>query len=470
MTFTPFLLAGEAVTSVEGYLAADGGLGLAAALDIGPAATVEELSRSGVRGRGGGGFPTGRKWSTIRESTGTHRYVVCNAAEGEPATFKDRALIRHNPYQLVEGVVIAALTVGAAEAFVALKASFEREVAAVTRAVEEMQAAGLGGDVPVTVVTGPEEYLFGEEKALLEVIEGNAPMPRLLAPFEHGLFATAPQLGWQAHDAQPGRPSSQPSQSNPTLVNNAETLSIVPHVLARGATWYRSMGSDGSPGSVVATLVGDVVRPAVAEVEMGTPLAEVIDQVGGGMAQGRRVKAVFSGIANPVLSAEQLGTRLTYEDMAAAGSGLGAAGFAVYDDTTCMPEVARAYSQFLYVESCAQCPPCKFGSGEITAYLERVERGVGDTLDVERIGARLRTVTDGNRCYLPVQEQRVVSSILRAFPGEFADHLEGRGCARAGPVLVPKIVDLHDGRVVYDERQARKQPDWTYDGEAVSGG
>jgi NADH:ubiquinone oxidoreductase subunit F (NADH-binding) len=225
------------------------------------------------------------------------------------------------------------------------------------------------------------------------------------------------------------------------------------------------MGTDASSGHVIVTVVGDVVRAGVAEIELGRSLREVIDEVGGGTRAGRQVKAVLSGIANPVITApDQLDVPVSYEGMAAAGSGLGAAGFAVFDDQACMVEVARAYSRFLYVESCNQCPACKLGSGAITAGLEQVEAGRATVLDVDTIGARLKTVTDGNRCYLPVQEQAVVSSLLRSFPEEFTEHLEGRPCPRPGRVVVPKLVDIVDGVARYDERQPNKQPDWTYAG------
>ena len=425
--------------------------------ELGPARTVAELVASGLRGRGGGGFPTGRKWEAIRLAAGNH-YVVCNAAEGEPATFKDRALMRANPYQAVEGLAIAAFCVGAPFAYLALKASFEVERARVTRAVEEMDAGGLLGDLTITVVAGPEEYLFGEEKALLEVIEGKEPMPRIFPPFQHGLFATGPQQGWEATTPT----GSAAPQSNPTLVNNLETLANVPHILARGPDWFRSIGTQASPGTICATVVGDVAAPAVTEVEMGTPLAEVIERCGGPLP-GRRLKAAFSGVANPVLTAQRFGTPLTYEDMRSAGSGLGAGGYAVYDDTACMVEVARAFSRFLSVESCGQCRSCKFGCGDITRALERIESGDGTEADVESIGAQLRTVTDQVRCYLATEEQLMVSSMLSAFSEEFAEHLEGRcRIPQSRPIAVPKIVDLHDGIVVYDEKQDLKQPDWTY--------
>jgi len=455
-----FLLPDEPVTSVEAWKKLGGGEGLAQAVVDGPDWVISELTKSGLRGRGGGGFPTGRKWSGVRGQPGTHRYVVCNAAEGEPATFKDRALMRANPYQLVEGVAIAAFTLGARHAYIGVKAAFEWERTALEEAVAEMAAAGLAGEIPITVVAGPEEYLFGEEKALLEVIEGRAPLPRLLPPYEHGLFATAPQLGWEATDTEPG--DEEQDLSNPTLVNNAETLSNVPHILAQGADWFRSHGTQRSPGTIVSTVVGDVVRPGYAEVDMGTPLRQVIEEIGGGVRPGHSVKAVFSGVANAVLTADRLDTPLTYEAMAAAGSGLGAAGFAVYDDTVCMVAIAQLFSRFLFVESCGQCPACKLNSEEITDRLATIEGCQGSDLDLEVIGARLREVTDANRCYLGTEEQLVVSSILRAFPEEFADHIEGN-CPRPRPdLVVPKIVDLADGKVQYDDRQGRKQPDWTY--------
>jgi NADH-quinone oxidoreductase subunit F len=216
----------------------------------------------------------------------------------------------------------------------------------------------------------------------------------------------------------------------------------------------------------VCTIVGDVARPTVVELEMGTPLTELIG-LGGGPLPGRTLKAAFSGVANAVVQAKDFGTPLTYEDMTSIGSGLGAAGFAVYDDSACMVEVARAFSRFLSVESCGQCPPCKLGSGQITASLERLQAGRATEEDIGGIGAWLRSVTDGNRCYLAVEEQVLVSSILQAFPDEVVSHLE-EPCPRPRPILVPKIVELGDGRVVYDERQARKRPDWTYEDEPTA--
>ncbi|MEZ5170508.1 MAG: NADH-ubiquinone oxidoreductase-F iron-sulfur binding region domain-containing protein [Acidimicrobiia bacterium] len=461
-----FLLPPERVNSLDEYLATDtGGLGLARAREMGPEETIAEVTRSGLRGRGGGGFPTGRKWQGIAGQTGLRRYLVCNGAEGEPGTFKDRALLRANPYQFVEGLIIAAFAVDAAEAYVGVKASFEREIDRVTSAVLDFQNAGFCEGCSVTVVAGPDEYLFGEEKAMLEVIEGNDPLPRWLPPYIHGLFATAPQLGWQSHDLDLDMATDDEVAvgSHPTLVNNVETLSNVPHILARGSDWFRTLGTEESPGTVVTTVVGDVVGPDVGEVELGTPLGVVIDAVGSGPCPGRSVKAVFSGVANPVVTGNQLDAPVSYEGMNAIGTGMGAAGFIVYDDTACMVGVAYAFSRFLSIESCGQCPPCKLGSGAITEHLENIELGRGTDDDITGINHWLSHVSDGNRCYLAVEEERVVSSILRAFPEEFAAHIETGTCPNPDSRVVPKLVDLAGGQATYDPDYHRKRPDWTYE-------
>jgi NADH-quinone oxidoreductase subunit F len=454
-----FLLPPTPVRSVEEYLATEvGGAGVERAQAIGPAATIEEVLRSGLRGRGGAGFPTGRKWQGIAAQEGTRRYLVINGAEGEPGTFKDRALLRANPYQLVEGLIIAAFAIGADDVYLCIKGSFTEEIERVTRAVQEMQAAGICRDCSVNIVEGPDEYLFGEEKAMLEVVEGKPPLPRLFPPYEHGLFAAAPQVGWEgASGARTG--------PNPTLVNNVETLSNIPHILARGADWFRSMGTPESPGTIVTTVVGDVVAPDVGEVEMGATLRDVIDAVGSGVAPGRTVKAVFSGVANAVVTAEHLDVPVTYEGFQAIGSGMGSAGFIVHDDTSCMVNAAYIYSRFLSVESCGQCPPCKLGSGEITEHLQRLETGGGSEDDMAGISHWLQRVTDGNRCHLAVEEQIVVTSVIRAFPEEFVDHVQHGSCPRPRDLPLPKLVDLRDGVATYDESFWRKRPDWTYDPE-----
>ena len=454
----PLLLAGHPVTDLADAVARGAGEAIAQARESGAGAVISEIGLSRLRGRGGGGFPTGRKWAGVRDAGPGRRYAVCNAAEGEPGTCKDRFLLRHDPYQVLEGLAVAMVAVGAEAGYVATKASYEPEAERLRTALAETAAAGWFGDAPVSLVLGPDEYLFGEEKGLLEVIEGRDPLPRLFPPFQHGLFATDISTGWEATDAPPGGQG----QANPTLVNNVETLANVPHILRHGAEWFRTLGTDASPGTIVATVTGDVRYPLVVEVEMGLPLARLLDLAGGPLP-GRRIEAVLSGVANGVLTADLLDVAVDYEDLAAVGSGLGSAGFIAYDDTACPVEIARACSRFLYVESCGQCRSCKFGCGEITRSLDALVTGAASEREVEVIGARLRSVTDQVRCYLATEEQILIASLLQRFPEEFALHLEGR-CSKETerPLLAPKIVDVADGVVTWDEKQARKQPDWTY--------
>ncbi len=407
------------------YEAAGGGRGIEAARKADAGATIDAVAASGLRGRGGGGFPTGRKWKSLRAMTGDRRFVVVNGAEGEPGTFKDRALIRANPYALVEGLAIAAGAIGAGEAFIGLKAQFETEIARVTEALAAAAGAGWLDDVEVSIVAGPDDYLYGEETALLEVIEGNDPLPRILPPYQHGLFGAA----------------------NPTLVNNVETLMHVPAIVADGGDAFRAVGTPKSPGTTVYTVCGDVAREGVWELPLGTRLRVLVEAHAGGMRDGRVVKMICSGVANPVLGGDALDTPADYEALGAAGGGLGSAGFVVYDDTVCAVAVARVFSQFLSTASCGQCPPCKIGSGVITDELGALQED-GDPEHLPKIQRALLTVADGNRCYLAVEEQQMVSSILRRFPEDFVAHEEGR-CPLRHDIVLPKITDLVGNRFVY---------------------
>ncbi len=212
----------------------------------------------------------------------------------------------------------------------------------------------------------------------------------------------------------------------------------------------------------ICTVVGDTVRAGVAEIELGMPMAAAIEQIGGGPRPGHQIKAVLSGVSNAVVTSDELETPLSYEALAAIGSGLGSVGLIVYDETACMVDVAHNLSRFLYVESCGQCPACKFGTGEVTAYLERLLALRADERDILTIAERLRTVADGNRCAIPLEERALIASFLRSFPEEFADHLEGRSCSGRHDLPVPKIVDIVDGVAQFDLRQGRKRPDWTF--------
>ena len=415
------------------------------------AGVLDEVMLSGLRGRGGAGFPVGLKWQAVAGGGAGvgERFVVANGAEGEPGTFKDRFLMRHNPYQLVEGLLLAAWVVGARRTFIALKRSFEREAMLVAGAVEEIQAAGWLPDIGIELVRGPDEYLFGEEKALLEVIEGEDPLPRMLPPYLYGLFTNNPQMGWSA-GLSAG--AVRGVGSNPTLVNNVETLCAIPAIVREGGEWYRSFGTAESPGTIVCTVSGDTQRHGVEEFELGTPVLEIIETVGGGMPDGREVAFVLSGVSNPVLGPEHLGVGASYEAMSEIGSGLGTGGFMVFDDRTDPVELAAAVSRFLYVESCGQCPACKLGCEHLTSLLESPS---GIPVDLGVVSGRLATVADASRCYLPTQEQRVIQSLVPAMRRSRAD-VEPR------ELLVTKIVDLVDERFTLDARQRDKQPDWTY--------
>ena len=457
------VLPARTIGSLDEYVARGGG-GIRRAREVGPDATIAEVERSGLRGRGGAGFPTGRKWASVARSGGLH-YVVANGAEGEPATFKDRMLMRRDPYAIVEGAAIAAYAVGAREVYLATKRKYVEAVANLRRAVVELAAADLLDDLTVVVVEGPDEYLFGEEKALLEVIEGREPLPRLLPPYLHGLFATAPSGGWEAETVG----IAGAAASNPTVVDNVETLAAAAQVLAHGADWYRSMGTASSPGTVIATVVGAVTRPGVFEVELGTPFRELLD-LAGGAREGRALRAACSGVSNAVLPAHDFDVDLSYEAFSARGTGLGAAGFALYDDTTDMVAVAHALSRFLAVESCGQCPPCKIESMAITDDLAAILHDDADDGLLAVLHERLQRVPNANRCYLGTEEQNVVSSLLRCFPEDFAAHLERAAAVTVddAPVMeagvpVPMIDDItDDGQVVYDASHARKRYDWTY--------
>ena len=301
-----------------------GGLsGLVAARGRAPVETISLISEAGVRGRGGAGFPTARKWAGVIAGAGDDDecFVVVNAAEGEPGTFKDRALLRANPYVVLEGAMIAAFCVQASRVVVATKAKYTEQLTAVRRAIDELAIDGWLDGVDVVVVEGPDHYLFGEETAMLEVIEGDDPLPRQIPPYLYGLYTTGPQLGWSAGiDDSPG--GSGVASSNPAVVNNAETFAHVALVCRNGSDWYRQLGTAESPGPTIVTITGDVQRAALAEVELGTPLDTLIDELAGGPRPGRSIKAVLSGVSNPVLTSDALRAPTSYEGLASVGGGL----------------------------------------------------------------------------------------------------------------------------------------------------
>ncbi len=407
------LLGDAPVASLDDWLQAEGGLAYARALDMEPSDIIEEVRASGLRGRGGAGFPTATKWQGVVDAAPddeTPIYLVCNGAEGEPGTFKDRVLMEHNPYAVLEGMLVAMHATGAHQGFVGVKEKFTEPVERMVAARDEMIEAGWQGADRIAIVPGPDEYLFGEEKAMLEVIEGKLPMPRIMPPYQTGLFATT-------------------SQPNPTVVNNVETYAHVTRIVAHGADWFREVGTENSPGTMVFTLTGDVAAPGIYELPMGTPLRTLLVDIGG--ADPDTIKAVFSGTSNAVITPDMLDTAMDFDGMAEAGSGLGSGGFVVYDTSRCIVKVLTTLQRFLAIESCGQCNACKLGTQDIWDDLARIDAGDGDTDDLDSIVQKVPVITDLARCYLPTGDQLTVGSTLEAFWEEFVAHL-GQPCPPSG--------------------------------------
>ncbi|MDQ3932778.1 MAG: SLBB domain-containing protein [Actinomycetota bacterium] len=437
------LLTDEPVTDIDEYLRLGGGAGLAAALQQPPEQLVSAVRASGLRGRGGAGFPTGTKWASVVSTArdiGGQVYLVVNGAEGEPGTYKDRALLTLNPFQIIEGTLIALHATGARGAYIGVKERSTSATRGLVPALDVVREAGWNGVERVEVVLGPDEYLFGEEKAMLEVIEGKLPLPRILPPYEQGLFATM-------------------TNPNPTIVNNVETLANVPGIVAYGPEWFRQVGSGSSPGTMIFTVVGDVESPGVYELPLGTPLSTLLVDIAG----AQDIKAVYSGTSNAVITPDLLDVPLGFDEFATAGLGLGSGGFIVYDQSHCIVRVAATLSHFLMIESCGQCPPCKLGTAAITDLLRKIDRGDGEDDDIDAILHRCTNVTDANRCYLPVGEQLTVGSTLHAFIDDFRAHI-GRPCPSARQEVIPRIehLDHSTGEVRFDPDYERKRPDWSY--------
>lgn len=416
------LLPDSPVADLDAYRAAGGGAGLERALESDPADLMAEVRSSGLRGRGGAGFPTGIKWQGAAEEDADHKYVVCNAAEGEPGAFKDRALIRRNPYQLLEGLAIAGRAVGAEDVYIGIKERFEPETERLQAAATEMAEEGMLDHVELRIVAGPDDYLFGEETGLLEVIEGRDPLPRLYPPYIQGLF------------------TDQDNPVRPTVVNNVETLSHVPHIVAHGSEWFRSFGTDDSPGTMVFTVCGDVDNETVVELELGTPLSYLVHGPAGGVKEGRKTKLAVSGASNRPLTSPELDVAMSYEAMERIGSGLGAGGFIVYDDSTCVVEVAEVLSTFLYEGSCGQCPPCKLGTQAFKERFGHITSGSGTVEHIEEAVAWLRRVTDANRCGLGAGQRFLAAGILDQFVEDVVTCMDG-GCPGHRGLETPMLYD-----------------------------
>ena len=468
MTQVHRVLPPDPVRSLDEHLRRRGGRGIEVAREVEPEAIIDEIEASGLRGRGGAGFPTHIKWRTVRANASAIEptTVVVNGAEGEPGTFKDRTILGRDPYHVIEGALIAAIAVGADRVVFGLKRSFGDVVARVRAAVAEVEAAGWCEGIDLVVFEGPDEYLYGEETALLETIDGRYPFPRIAPPYRRGVdevvetTADASSGSGQSAHVEMAGPDSE--DAPPALVDNVETLANVPGIIARGGAWFRTEGTDASPGTIVCTVTGSVQRAGVAEFMMGTPLREVIDTISGGPLPGRSIAAVLPGVSNGLIDAAGLDAPLSYEGLAAVGSGLGSAGFIVFDDRDDLVAAIAGASRFLAVESCGQCTPCKKGGLVLSGLLEKLSRSDAEERDLAAIRERVDTVADGARCFLASQQEVVVGSLLSRFPGAVDDHLHRRAPG-IEPSLVAELVDIAGGRAVLDERHRAKQPDWSYD-------
>jgi NADH-quinone oxidoreductase subunit F len=398
--------------SLDGYRRLGGYRTLEKAFkELEPEDLLGELENSGLRGRGGAGFSMGKKGSFLPWGE-MEKYLCCNADESEPGAFKDRELMMKNPHQLIEGCVIAALAVDATYAFVFIRGEYWEVADILDQAVAEAYEAGflgsniLGTGVRVELVVhrGAGAYICGEETALLDALEGKRGNPRLKPPF----------------------PAIQGLYGGPTLINNVETLSNVPHIVRNGADWYKRFGTEESTGTKVVSVSGCVERPGNYEIELGLPSRELIYGLAGGPLGGRRVKAWFPGGSSaPVLTEAELDLPYTFEAMAEAGSMLGSGSIIVADETVSIPELALRTARFYHHESCGKCTPCREGTNWTVKMLERIVNGQGTPMDIDIIASVQDNIIGNCLCVLGDSMAMPVGSMVQKFRGEFEAALEG---------------------------------------------
>jgi NADH-quinone oxidoreductase subunit F len=428
-----YLIPPSPIKNLEEYRAQGGFSGFEKAQKIGPQGVIDQVKKANLRGRGGAGFPSHIKWSGVRGDTScSTKYICCNASEGEPGTFKDRFMMRKNPFQILEGMAIAAFAIGAKGAYIGLKKKFKPELARLYAALQEIEDAGIVPQQLLNIVEGPSDYLFGEERGFLEALEGRDALPRVLPPYIQGLFY-------------------RPDSHNPTVVNNAETLAHVSHILKNGHEWFLSIGSQDTPGTGVFTLVGDVKNPGMYELPMGTNLKTLLYEIGGGPVTGA-FKALWSGVANPVLTPEKFDVPMDFGSLKKAGGGLGSAGFILYDETMCMVKATTVFSMFLAKESCGQCVPCKTSSHKLTEILQSFEEGTASEKDFITLQSYCGRVNQGTRCFLSTEEALIISSLVQKFKPEMDAHI-GHGCSSSRTMVLPKIKNFDE-----DTRQFEFEP------------
>ena len=417
--------------SLSDYQAIGGGAGYKRALSMLPLDVIAEIKKANLRGRGGAGFPTAIKWGGVRNEPCPIKYVACNFSEGEPGTYKDRYNILLNPYHLFEGIAIALYAIGAKEAYIGIKKKYTPQVKRLFAARREMETAGMIPKGLIKIHLGPDEYLYGEEKGLIESIDGRYPMPRNIPPFIQGI------------NFQPGSP-------NPTCVNNVETFCQAAYILRKGAEDFKSVGSEDTPGTVMCTVCGDVKRPGVYELAAGkVTLKQLIYDIAGGPIGQFPIKAVFSGVASAVVTPERFDTPLDFGSLKKAGGGLGSGGFIVYDQSACMVQTALKFSNFLAKSSCGQCVPCNRGTAQITEFLKKIESESGCPDDLEAIAEISGRCTNQTRCFLPTQESIVIPSIIKTFSAEFKAHIDGKRDPNERDLILPKLHEYHADSVSF---------------------
>ncbi len=412
----------EAV-GIEGYLRTGGYGALKKAVAMDPKAVIEEVKASGLRGRGGAGFPTGTKWSFIPQDTGKPIYVVCNFDESEPGTFNNRELVERDPHQLIEGLIIASYAVNCHTAFVYTRGEFLWPGTILERAVAEAYehgylgkgVAGSGFDLDVVVHRGAGAYICGEETALLESLEGYRGQPRLRPPF----------------------PAIEGLYRSPTVINNVETLSCVPHILDRGAAWFAGIGSEKGPGPGIFSISGKVARPGNYEAPMGTTARELIEGHAGGVLGGKALKAFTpGGSSTPYLTAGHVDTPMDFDSVQAAGSLLGTKAMIVLDEGDCIVDATLRFTQFYAHESCGKCTPCREGTWWMTRVLQRMERGDGRSEDIDLIKDVGSNMLFKSFCALADGAVSPLDSSIKYFRDEYEEHVRlGRCPLKEEPVM-----------------------------------
>ena len=412
-------------TRIEEYIAVDGYQAMAKALgSLSPDQVIEEMKKSGLRGRGGAGFPTWMKWSFARKSPGETKYILCNADEGDPGAFMDRSVLEGDPHSVIEGMVIGAYAIGAAQGYVYVRAEYPLAVQRLQIAIDQARAAGLLGknilgtpfSFDLEIRMGSGAFVCGEETALMASIEGKRGEPRPRPPF----------------------PAQKGLWGKPTVLNNVETFANVPAVILRGGDWLAQYGTDKSKGTKVFALAGKVINTGLVEVPVGTPLGELIYDVGGGIPGGKKFKAAqIGGPSGGCIPKQHLNVPLDYESLTELGAIMGSGGLVVMDEDSCMVDVARFFLEFVQEESCGKCVPCRVGTKRMLEILERICEGKGEPGDIERLIKLGNQIKDTSLCGLGQTAPNPVLSTIRHFRHEYEAHIRKKHC-EAG--VCPRLV------------------------------